>query len=410
MKYLALFIILISGTVWGRREPRPYKILIVADENSTQSAEAYRNYILEQRPFNRLTPADLVVEIQTVPAAEMSCSNPGVTNDRLIACDKSYLRGLRRGARASIAVAFTSTATGGSGGEIPIATSDFSKYPISTMFHEMLHAYGFADEYQYKTDQEKEAFCSPPKRLPNMAYFNDEPPYESDAAARSKHSGQIPWFGNIGQDVLITHGTDLGTQSLPHTEEGTQTAGLFAGGPCSLWMKSWRPYQGSIMREYKDDTIYPLYEKIILGRIADAIGRRPVIREPTAENEIVVTPQPEPDCPPEGSESLITARDFASDGLRMMGGIDDEVIKLQLRYIQELAYPDPISPTVPLTITPPGPLRLNLPPLRSPELFPITPPVIQLDAPPVVTPETTPVVTPEVSPVPVSDPAPFPVP
>lgn len=308
----------------------------MADENSTQSAEAYRTYILEQRPFNRLRPEDLVVEIQTVPASEMACKNPGTTNDRLIKCDTSYLRGLRRGAKASIAVAFTSTATGGSGGEIPIATSNFEKYPISTMFHEMLHAYGFADEYQYKTEQEKKAFCSPPRKLPNIAYFNDEPPYGDDFDARARHGAQIPWFVNIGADVLITHGTDLGTTALPHTETGTQTAGLFAGGPCSLWMKSWRPYQGSIMREYKDDTIYPLYEKIILGKIASAIGRTPVLRDPASE-AVVVAPTAEPECPPRGADPITEAENFGLEGLRVMRGIDDEVIRLQLDYIERIA-------------------------------------------------------------------------
>ncbi len=354
----------------------------MADENSTQSAEAYRNYILEQRPFNRLRPEDLVVEIQTAPAAEMGCSNPGTTNNRLIECDKSYLRGLKRGARASIAVAFTSTATGGSGGEIPIATSNFENYPISTMFHEMLHAYGFADEYQYKTEQERSAFCSPPRRLPNIAYFNDEPPYATDSDARSRHSGQIPWFGNIGADVLITHGTDLGTTAVPHTESGTQTAGLYAGGPCSLWMKSWRPYQGSIMREYRDDTIYPLYEKIILGKIANAIGRTPVLRDPAAE--IVVTPQTEPDCPPEGSEAITDALNFGRDGLRMMRGIDDEVMRLQLDYIQRLAEPDSANLLLPRPLAPVAPPSLDLP-FILPTLTPAPAPALVV--PPVVTPE-----------------------
>lgn len=276
----------------------------------------------------------------------MQCSNPGTTNTRLIECDKSYLRGLRRGARASIAVAFTSTANGGSGGEIPIATSNFENYPISTMFHEMLHAYGFADEYQYVTAQERKAFCDPPRKLPNMAYFNDVPPYEDDSSARARHGAQIPWFVTIGADVLITHGTDLGTTALPHTETGTQTAGLFAGGPCSLWMKSWRPYQGSIMREYRDDTIYPLYEKVIIGKIADAIGRKPVLRDPAAET-VVLTPPTEPDCPPQGRDAITEVENFGLEGLRVMRGIDDEVIRLQLDYIQRLATPDSTNLVIP---------------------------------------------------------------
>lgn len=345
MKYLPLLLIFITSTanafLRNRRPPpppRPYKILILADEAARGSADLYRTYLLNQRPFNQIRPEDLVVEVQTVPAADMGCTNPGTTNNRIINCDDNKLRRFRRDANASIAVAFTSTATGGAGGEIPVATSDFSAYPISTMFHEMLHAYGFADEYQYVNDQERNDFCNPPRALPNVAYFDDTPPYANDGTARSTHAGDVPWMGSITADTLITHGTDLGTTTLPHTERGEQTLGLFAGGPCSKWMKSWRPYQGSIMREYQDDTIYPIYERVILERIEDAIGRVPQFKPPQLEvlqdlaNEtpIVLT-----DCPPEGTEEINETGKFLNQGMRIVEGMDDKKVREGVRKLQK---------------------------------------------------------------------------
>ncbi len=385
MKYLALILILASTSALARRRNQPYKILIIADAASVASANSYRDYLMNQRPFNRLAPADLVIEVQTAPAEDMACTNPGTTNDRLIRCNTGNLRRMRRQARASIAVAYTSTATGGAGGEIPVATSNFAQYPISTMFHEMLHAYGFADEYQYQTEGERKSFCKPPRRLPNVAYFNDTPPYASDAAARSTHSNQVPWMGDIPAEVLITHGTDLGTTELPASAAvGAQVQGLFAGGPCSLWMKSWRPYQGSIMREYRDDTIYPLYERAILSRIEDAIGRTPTLVEvaPPADSEIIVTnsiPAIEPDCPPENTAITNTVDNFVNHGLRVMEGMDDSKVRSQLKRIQDrygkVSFSGPET-----TVQTPIP-DLNLAPLKKPVIVPFSREIIIIDQP-----------------------------
>lgn len=285
-----------------------YKILIIADEKSTTSALEYQKYLLTKNPFNRLRPEDFVIEIKTAPSDSMACGNNVDTNSRVIQCNTEYLRTLRRVSKADIAVAFTSNASGGSGGEIPVATADFSKYPISTMFHEMLHSYGFDDEYEYQTEAERESYCRPKKSI-NAAIFEDVPPYSNDASARVRHSFDVPWMGEIPGDVKITTGTNLGTSQIPGNFRGQQVAGLFAGGACSKWKKSWRPYQNSIMRSFADGKVYPLYEAVILERIKDSIGRDPVLRE-SAEN-----------CPPTTVVSP-AAQSLGSEGLRISESLD----------------------------------------------------------------------------------------
>lgn len=239
--FLLLFILFVSISAEATR--RPYKILIIADAASVTSANAYRTYLMNKRPFSRMNSEDLQIEVQSVPPADMACTNPGGVNNRLINCNNDNLRNLRRDANANLAVAFTSTATGGAGGEIPIATSNFADYPIATMFHEMLHNYGFADEYDYTTETEYQAFCTPPRNSPNAAFFADAPPYANDGEGRSRHNSDVPWMGRIDAATLVTHGTALGTTTLPALAVGGQVIGLFEGGSCSLHLKTWRPYQ-----------------------------------------------------------------------------------------------------------------------------------------------------------------------
>src|SRR5690606_38784924 len=107
----------------------------------------------------------------------------------------------------------------------------------------------------------------------NIAYFKDVPPYRNDPAARSRHNRQIPWYGGIPGDKLITTGTSLGSPPAVPLSIGNQTMGLYRGGSCnSPKLPGWRPYENSIMLGYKDDTIYPIYEEIIVRNLESSLG------------------------------------------------------------------------------------------------------------------------------------------
>ena len=69
------------------------------------------------------------------------------------------------------------------------------------------------------------------------------------------------------------------------------------------------------MNDFGDDTIYALYEEVMLNRIKRSMGRDPVLT-PVA---ITAPPPPprDPDCPPTGVE-FIAARTLGESGISIM--------------------------------------------------------------------------------------------
>lgn len=267
MKFLALLTVFHSAFVFA--EGKPYKIVVYADAAAVARAKEFVTYLKKKPPFSKMDK-NLVIDVVTMTKEEMDCKTKYPEIPRLITCNHAHLTKKLAEAGGNLSLAFTSNGSGGSGGNIPVATVD---YPIQTMFHEMLHTYGLADEYNYSPDEQK-IYCSNPYSYGNIAYFKDFPPYSNDGAARAKHASEIPWYGGIPASKLITTGTSLGSASGP-IRIGSQTMGIYRGGSCdSEKTLGWRPYDNSIMRGYVDDTIYPLYEEIIVKNIESSIGRK----------------------------------------------------------------------------------------------------------------------------------------
>lgn len=279
----------------SNKPKKPYKIMIAADKDAVNRANQFKIYLLNKPPFNRMGD-NLVIEIVPFEADELNCANTNPDSPRIITCDTELINKTKRNIKAHAALAFTSKASGGAGGDIAVASID---YPIQTMFHELLHTYGLADEYDY-SDSEKTVYCQAPRSSNNIVYFKDKPPYKADADARSKHADDVHWMGQIPTAQLITSGTSLGSASLNSVVNGQQNLGLFRGGSCDGTLPGWRPYYSSIMREYKDDTIYPLYEDIIIKNIQSSIGRK------------INLPPPEPKCS-QNQETLQTVNTLGSD-------------------------------------------------------------------------------------------------
>ncbi len=247
-----------------------YKIVIFSDDGALTEANKFVDQLKQQRPFSYLGDK-VVIEVVTLPTEKMDCKD-GVEIKRLITCNDKYLHKMQAEHKANLAAAYTSTAHGGSGGGIPHMSINYGASLVG-LTHEMLHTFGFADEYTYSPEEAKSYCFEKMTGNLNAAYFNDTPPYESDPKAKETHKPQIPWMGYILGSTLITSGTELGTPGSVETPKpGSQSAGLYPGGNCSNILKTWRPYEQSLMKAFNDPTIYPVYEDRILEVMNQAGG------------------------------------------------------------------------------------------------------------------------------------------
>lgn len=262
-----------------------YDIIMFTDADAKTRAEEFKEYLVQKPPFNKLGEK-IKISIVELSAEVMDCKNDTPDSPRIIHCNHQELLRLKAVAKSHLALAFTSKGTGGAGGTIPVASKD---YPIQTMFHEMLHAYGFDDEYDYD-ENEKKVYCDKPANAANIVYFKDTPPYVDDSAARKIHTKDVPWMDRIPVGNSIVSAGSLGSQFIKIVK-GEQSPGLYRGGSCnSDSTPGWRPYQNSIMKGYDDDTIYPLYEEVILKSIESAMGQK------VAKKKKFEDPSPPPRC------------------------------------------------------------------------------------------------------------------
>lgn len=262
------FILLFSFQILAG-DPKPYKIVVFTDETASTKADQFKTYLQTKPPFSKMGEK-LQIELVKLTKEEMDCKNSDPDSPRIITCNNSVLRRKQRDADANISLAFTSNGSGGAGGDIPIASMDF---PIQTMFHEMLHTYGLSDEYDY-SESERGVYCRSPRSSANIVYFSPRPPYADDPGARTTHARDVPWMGGIPRVHLITDGSALGSKDAANPTPGSQLLGLYRGGSCdSGTTPGWRPYKNSIMKGYEDDTIYPLYEEVIVKNMESSLGR-----------------------------------------------------------------------------------------------------------------------------------------
>lgn len=229
-------------------------ILIATDEASGEKARAAKRFIETHPPFSKL--ANLKVVVRVVPPnfvkcqvglAESesdkrrpeSCATDTASKEdqeRVIVCNANHeLTPLMGETNADRTIFIKESAThGGTAGEIITMTT---AAPPVTALHELMHTFGLSDEYEYLSACEADTYCPFYKSAPNTALFLDQPPYASDAAARSRHAKDIPWFGQIKASTHITRGRNLGTPK-PHL------TGLYPGKMCNKStkpIKTWHP-------------------------------------------------------------------------------------------------------------------------------------------------------------------------
>ena len=279
MKWAILFSLSLMASAQATRRTEPYKLVIIADENSETRANQFITYLRTQPPFSQIASEDLQISVTRAPPGAMNCQSPHPEtqeSQRLVTCDQRALRRIQRQQRANFAVAITSVPAyyGGSGGQIPVGTVGA---PDSVILHEMLHSYGLEDEYTYRSAAEIRRYCRPGNAGPNIAFFRDVPPYASDPAARVTHASEVPWMGRISADMPITQLPALGSPSRT-VVRGGQQIGLYRGGNCpdaANGKKSWKPLETSIMNGHEDDYVYPIYADVVSASIRRSLGRNP---------------------------------------------------------------------------------------------------------------------------------------
>ncbi len=265
----------------------PYRIALVADEGAIPRAEAFRKYLLGIEPFSKIS-SRLEIEIVTAPSEKMNCKNGSFGIDRLLDCDEKYIASLGAEKGAHLVAGITSkTRYGGLGGAVPVASV---ATPLNLLLHEMMHTWGFNDEYVYEDgDQALQKACLEVesfRRAPNITAFQPKvKEFASDAQAREMHQGDIPWYGKIKDSTLITHGTALGT--TPRKYPADEVA-LFEGGSCEKVIPTWRPYYGdTIMKTLSSSRIPKLYQEHILKRMSAVLGEG-------AAHPLSLPPPPQP--------------------------------------------------------------------------------------------------------------------
>lgn len=200
-------------------QAKAYTIVIVTDQKDLTRAKADIAMLKESYPFSKF---DINFKIARVPEEQLKCGAIlGI--DRLVSCpevmDKLNTVTKKLGGSQTVVLKDShgldnKSHHGGSaavGGSLMVATTGAH---ARTTLHEIIHSFGFTDEYVY-SESDSNQYCKKGRASSkNSVEISPDESYASDASARQKHGGQIPWYSYIRSSTLITNsgGTKLGTQ------------------------------------------------------------------------------------------------------------------------------------------------------------------------------------------------------
>jgi hypothetical protein len=262
-----------------------YKMTIYTDQPDKDSADKVISTFKKTYPFNQF---QIDFEVRLLKPEELKCA-PLYGISRLLGCDTLNIarESAMKGVDQAMIIKHTPV-YGGSGGAIPVMSSSS---PPSTLVHEYLHTLGLCDEYEYAVT-EADKYCM--SGGPNMAMIAPDPKgYPSDADARSKHMGQIPWASLIKSTTKISRPPFLGTGSVNHSALSSSNSsnepnkmnsaiGLYEGKTCKNALishrVSWQPGQEATIMEYLEAGLGAANEQIV-AKILDAKG----VKRKTAE-------------------------------------------------------------------------------------------------------------------------------
>lgn len=297
-----------------------YKLVIYTDEAVTNKSDEVAKLMKSTYPFSKY---DMEVEVVRVPPTDIECeSTNGI--DRLVTCKNAediQAKAMKRGGDQAMIVKNISKYGGSSGvgGGVPVITTGT---PARAMVHEFLHTLGLCDEYEYAAE-EAAGYCNNPSSKPNVTFITPQSAYASDAVARNRHSGEIPWYRDILDTTPITSSFMLGTgvvdfkkpAAVNDSKEGQvlgEPTGLFQGQVCNKATPkriSWHPGGGSTIMDKTASGLGAPLEKIVDRIMASKGAHKKLVVEEPKENtekpavsndknnagEVVVKSDPQPE-------------------------------------------------------------------------------------------------------------------
>lgn len=225
---------------------KTFSVKVFAEPGSEIAAQEFINKFSNQQPFKQLIDKKIIqIEAAPISNSGIVCRGGNMGIPRLAKCELDSVKPIC--GKSDLCPVYTKVPWIGAGGpKFPIVSSSF---PWTTMLHEVVHTFGFTDEYAY-TRSEVRNYCSTSSSWHNghshVTENEEEFPSEEKALASCKRN--IPWCKYAieeGATVVqkLPNGKFKIGSPLPKKCPSTQI-GVFSGGSCqALGPKAtYRPY------------------------------------------------------------------------------------------------------------------------------------------------------------------------
>ena len=227
---------------------KPYKVKVFAEAGAEEKALEYIQNMRSMEPFKQLIESNtLIIETTPTPVSGINCRGGASGIARLAQCD---LANVRAGCGdADLCPVYTSVPDIGAGGpKTPIVSSSF---PWTTMLHEVVHAFGFTDEYAYTKDETK-VYCPGTLNWHNGHSHgtkkSQEEVFKNKADAENACKKNISWCQEaIDSGAVVVQQTPNGKFKIgsPNPPSCPSVAlGVYSGGSCQAKNAhgTFRPY------------------------------------------------------------------------------------------------------------------------------------------------------------------------
>lgn len=185
-------------------EASSYAVKVFSEPGAEERAQEYIDKMKLLEPFKQLLAAGVfVINDSPVVVTSTNCRGGSHGIERLAQCNTSEVSKFCDG--ADLCPIFTSFPLVGAGGSpYPISSSSF---PWTTMLHEVIHTFGFSDEYAY-TKRETGTYCGGWKDTPNERQLSRLRFYDSEEKARKACVKLISWC-----EEAIKQGSQIATKA-----------------------------------------------------------------------------------------------------------------------------------------------------------------------------------------------------
>jgi hypothetical protein len=262
---------------------RPFSLLIVADEDSRDTAQDLKNYIRSIKPFSQVGN-QLAIEVYRSTNSELDCHNVSIHGETYPSCSNRAIGKIAVLKHAHVTAVMSSHVDRGyASGHIAVVSND-SDSVRALFLHELGHAIAnFGDEYSFDSADERKWFCqegAPDSQLhlPNITSFDPHSSYDSDSQAKTIHRSMIPWINAILPDTPITH--NVGERKLGTAPDAVASSkvALYRGGGCNRWIPTWRGHREETIMGIDSTTIPPLHRRLFVEAMGQLRGAPMVLR------------------------------------------------------------------------------------------------------------------------------------